>query len=195
MQSLNIHKWRPIFVWPCLIVWCVKNRNYLWVGHCMTLSGHFFVNYINIFQKIELQTVMLMCLTCLNLNWIKSYEIKHNFLFFCNFVKKYTENSWLINGHFRTIYGHFLANYIKIYHKTEIQTVILRCLVCQFLNWIKSYDIILVKVILFSCLIMHHFMACLPKWVLTPPKEISSHIFKMVIFSKFFGDFIKEIIR
>ena len=46
-------------------------------------------------------------------------------------------------GHFTTISGHFFANYISIFHKTEIQTVILRCLVCLNLNWIKSYDIII----------------------------------------------------
>ena len=42
---------------------------------------------------------------------------------------------------------------------------------------------------------MHHFMASLPKWILTPPKETSSHIFKMVIFPKFFWAFMKHIIR
>ena len=36
----------------------------------------------------------------------------------------------------------FFGNYIDIFHKTEIQTIILRCLVCLNLNWIKSYDII-----------------------------------------------------
>ena len=34
----------------------------------------------------------------------------------------------------------FFANYMSIFHKTEIQTVILRCLMCLNLNWIKSYD-------------------------------------------------------
>ena len=37
--------------------------------------GHFLANYINIFHKIELPTIILMCLTCINLVWIKSYEI------------------------------------------------------------------------------------------------------------------------
>ena len=44
--------------------------------------GTFFANYINIFNKIGLPAIILMCLTCLNLTWIKSYDIKHNFLFF-----------------------------------------------------------------------------------------------------------------
>ena len=40
---------------------------------------------------------------------------------------------------------------------------------------------------------MHHFRARFPKWGLTPPKEISSHVFKMAFFPKFFEDFIKYI--
>ena len=34
-----------------------------------------------------------------------------------------------------------------------------------------------------------------PKWILTPQKENSSQIFKMAIFSKFFGDVMSQIIR
>ena len=48
-------------------------------------------------------------------------------------------------GYFTTISGHFFANYINIFHKTEVQTFILRSLVSLNLNWIKSYYIILVK--------------------------------------------------
>ena len=44
------------------------------------------------------------------------------------------------NGRFTTISDHFFVNYMKIFHKTEILTVILRCLTCLNLNWIKSYD-------------------------------------------------------
>ena len=36
----------------------------------------------------------------------------------------------------------FFANYILIFHKTEIQAVILRCLTSLNLNWFKSYDTI-----------------------------------------------------
>ena len=66
---------------------------------------------------------------------------KQSFPFFYNFVKKKPENLQLKNGHFMTLPGHFFANYTKIFQKTEIQTVILRCLVGLNLNWIKSYDI------------------------------------------------------
>ena len=88
-----------------------KKQKKLWVGHFMILSDHFLANYLYVFHKIELQTIILMCLTCLNLFWIKSYNIKHNFchILFLQFCKKNAENSWLINGHFRTISGHNLA--------------------------------------------------------------------------------------
>ena len=174
-----------------------KKQTKLRVDPFMTISGNFLANSINIFYKIELQAIILMCLTCLNLFWIKSYNIKHNYchFLFLQFCKKNTENLWLIIGHFRTISGHCLANCMKIFHKKEVQTVILRCLVCLNLNWIKSYSLILVKIIFLSCLKMHHFMASLPKWVLTSPKETSSHIFKMVIFPKFLWAFIKHKIR
>ena len=44
-------------------------------------------------------------------------------------------------GHFTTISGHFFTNCINIFHKTEVQMVILRRLTCINLNCIKSYDI------------------------------------------------------
>ena len=44
-----------------------------------------------------------------------------------------------------TISGHFPASYMVIFQKTEVQTDILRCLVCLNLNWVQSYNIILVK--------------------------------------------------
>ena len=53
----------------------------------MTISGHFFVNFINIFHKTEISTVIFRCLTCLNLNWIKNYNIKHKFSHFWVFCK------------------------------------------------------------------------------------------------------------
>ena len=128
---------------------------------------------------------------CLNSNWIKIYD-KNLKLFwqvcFSTLEEKKNENLSFKNGH-------FFGNYINIFHKTEIQLVILRCLVCKNLNWIKSYNIILIKIFFFSCLKMHHFRASLPKWDLTPQKETSSCVFKMAIFSKFFGAFMRHIIR
>ena len=114
---------------------------------------------------------------------------------FFNFGRKKIENLRFKNGHFSTICGHFLGNYIVIFHKTEIQTVILRCLVYKNIDWIKSYNKILVKIFIFLCLKMHHFRANLPKWVLTPQKETNCHIFKIATFSKLFGGFMAHIIR
>ena len=42
---------------------------------------------------------------------------------------------------------------------------------------------------------MHLFRGILPKSVLTPQNETICHFFKMTIFSKFFGDFMRHIIR
>ena len=58
---------------------------------------------------------------------------------------------------------------------------------CKNLNLIRNYNTLLVKIFIFSCLKMHHFRVILPKLVLTPQKETSSCVFKMTIFSKFFG--------
>ena len=81
---------------------------------------------------------------------------KFSFLFFYHFVKQKAENLCLLKGNFKIISGYFLANYIHVFYKTEDQMVILRSLTCLNLNWIKAYDILLVKVF-FSCLQMHDF--------------------------------------
>ena len=114
---------------------------------------------------------------------------------FFNFVRKKSEGLRFIISSFTTISGHFSANCIEIFHKTEVQMVILRYLVCLNLNWIKSNNTILLKVVIFSCLEIHYFKADLPKSFLTIPKEINSHWFKMAPFPKFFRAFKKHIIR
>ena len=45
-----------------------------------------------------------------------------------------------LNIRFTTTSGHFFANYMSIFHKTEVQTVILRCWTSLYLNWFKSYE-------------------------------------------------------
>ena len=52
--------------------------------------------------------------------------------------KKKNENSSFKNGHFTNISGLFFGNYMNILHKTEIQTVILRGLVCKILIGSKA---------------------------------------------------------
>ena len=53
------------------------------------------------------------------------------------------------NWPFITLSGYFFANYMIIFQKTEIQTVILRCLEGLKINWFKSYGIILVQIFFF----------------------------------------------
>ena len=83
-----------------------------------------------------------MCKSQLDQNlWHKSQMFLASMFF--NFGRQKDENLSFKNGHFSTICGHFYGNFMDIFHKTEIQMVILRCLVCLNLNWIKSYDIII----------------------------------------------------
>ena len=42
---------------------------------------------------------------------------------------------------------------------------------------------------------MHYFRAISPKWILDPQKEISCHIFKKAILTKFFDDLMNHITR
>ena len=54
----------------------------------------------------------------------------------------YSGSKWMTitNVHFTTISGHFPANCMFIFHITDVQTVILRCLTGLNLDWFKSYD-------------------------------------------------------
>ena len=61
---------------------CVKNLTQLWIWPFYDHFSHFFTSYINIFHKTKVQTVILRCLTSLNLNWIKSYYMNHKRLCF-----------------------------------------------------------------------------------------------------------------
>ena len=74
------------FLWIYQLEGDIQNLQFI-NGHFMTISGHFFVNYMNIFHKTEISTVILRCLTYLNLNWIKSYNIKYKFSHFWFFCK------------------------------------------------------------------------------------------------------------
>ena len=114
---------------------------------------------------------------------------------FFNFGRKKSENLSFKNGHFSTNSCHFFANYINIFHKNEVQTVILRCLVCLNLDLVKSYDVFLVIMFIFLCLKMHHFRSRITKQVLIAQKKTICHVLKMGIFKKFFGDVMSHLIR
>ena len=67
-----------------------------------------------------------------------------------NFVRKKIENLGFKNDQFKTISGDFFGKYMNIFHKTEIQTVILRCLISKNLNWVISYNKIMIKIFFFN---------------------------------------------
>ena len=108
---------------------------------CLSLLPYFFAisdccfdNYLNIFHKTEVHTVILRCWKCLNLLWFKSYDTKCKYIF-CTWL-----THQMIYGRFTTISSRFSTIYINIFHKTEVQTVILRCWTGLYFNWFKSYD-------------------------------------------------------
>ena len=47
----------------------------------------------------------------------------------------------LLNDCYKTISGHFFAIYMFIFHKHEVQMVILICSAGLNFNWFKSYDL------------------------------------------------------
>ena len=103
-----------------------------------TISGLFFAICIFFFHKTEVQTLNLSCLTGLNLNWFISYSLKcsrRQCVSSVNFYKIATDK-WSFYDHIWP----FLASCMFSFHKTEFQTVILRCLMSLNLNWYKSYD-------------------------------------------------------
>ena len=81
---------------------------------------------------------------------------------------------------FRSCYG---PKKLPKYHLKTILTT--------FSERNKYYRAILVKINFFHA----WKWGISPKWVLTPLKKTSHHIFKMIVFSKFFGDFMSYIIK
>ena len=70
-------------------------------------------------------------------------------MFFFVFFSVLKKQIWKLMTHkwpFLDHFGNCFANYIKIFHKTEVQMVILRCLACLNLSWIKRYDLICGKI-------------------------------------------------
>ena len=86
--------------------------------------------------------VILMYLTGQNLNWLKNYDTKCTLRLRVILAKSEIDNQnlHLINGRFTTISDHFCANYMIIFHKTEIQTIISRCWPSLNHDWYYSYD-------------------------------------------------------
>ena len=96
----------------------------------------FFANCMVIFHKTEVQTVILRCLTGLHLDWFKQYGLRCRWRP-CTCLansQKIATDKWPFYDHIWP----FFANCMFIFHKTEVQTVILKCLMSLSPNWFKS---------------------------------------------------------
>ena len=169
--------WKRIF-------WKSKFQKWPFLDHFWS----FFGNYIDIFHKTEIQMFILRCLMGLNLEFWKydsrvpSDVSKHTPVWNKhNLSLKY----WCIEAKlvFCTSYG---PKKLSKCHLGALQTT--------FSENSNYYRGNIGENLFLSSLKMHYFRGSLPKWVLTPQKKTSCHIFKMDAFSKFFGDFMSHII-
>ena len=102
------------------------------------MSGHFFANCMLIFHKTEVQMVILRCLTGLHLDWFRHYGLRCRWRP-CTCLansQKIATDKWPFCDHIWT----FFANCMFIFHKTEIQKVILKCWTSLNSKWFRSYD-------------------------------------------------------
>ena len=105
------------------------------------LYDHFwpvFAICVFIFHKTEVLMVILRGSTDLNLDWVKSYGLRCSLRLRASSAnsQKIATDRWSFLDHIWP----FFANYMFVFYKTEIQTIILRCLMSLNLNWYKSYD-------------------------------------------------------
>ena len=102
-----------LWVWPFYdYFWSFFGKLHEYLSQNLVTGGHFEVLKLSksqLDQKLQQKTEVLL------------------FPFFFNFGRKNPENLWLLKWPFLTIFGHFFANYMKIFHKFEVQKVILRC--------------------------------------------------------------------
>ena len=95
----------------------------------------FFANCIKIFHKNEVPTIILTCLTCLNLNRIKSYNIKPKFFcfrFFASYCKltNLTKTDESMKVIFQQFYEYLLTGLL---HRHLVH-LILKVLAWEILN-------------------------------------------------------------
>ena len=128
-----------------------------------TISNHFFADHMNIFHKNLVQTVILKWLTCLNLDWIKGYNMKQNkvisfFLQFCiEKAWKFTTQKWPFYDPFWPFFCQLHQIFQKNWNSNGHFEVLSRSesqLDQRLWHNISSKYF-------FSCLKMHHFRASL----------------------------------
>ena len=96
------------------IDYCTKKETTLRVCHFTILYGHFSAKYINIVHKTGVQTNILGCLTCLNINWIKSYDLKHIFFHFFGF-SILEEKKWKFTPDKKPFFDHFWSFFSQLH--------------------------------------------------------------------------------
>ena len=96
------------------IVLSAKKVTHLGFGHFITISGHFFANYINIFHKAEVLMNIFRWQKYLNLNWIKDYNRKHNFSWF-HFFQFCKKKKWKFMPHKWLFYDHFWPFLVRLH--------------------------------------------------------------------------------
>ena len=69
-----------------------------------------------------------------------TYNLRFEFQLPHSILETGHQNLRQLNCSFTTISSHFSGIYINVFHKTEIQTVILRCWMGLYLNLFKIYD-------------------------------------------------------
>ena len=147
-------------------------------AHFTTISGHFSTNCMFIFHKTEVQTVILRCLMGLNLELFKIYGLwctGRPRTCLANF-QKIAIDKWSFYYHIWP----FFASCVLIFHKTEVQTVILGYLMGLNLDWFKIYGLWYTwrprtclanfqKVVIDKWRFYYHILHCLPAvcWSLT----------------------------
>ena len=122
------------FLWPiCHLLH--KNKEHL------PLRNNFRVTKSSLFpcSTVSLILTIFWYLVLLFRNQLKQ-QVENVFFINIWFVEGEEKKSALTNCRFRTISSQISAIYMNIFHKTEVQTVILRCWMGLYLNWVKSYD-------------------------------------------------------
>ena len=113
------------------------------IAHSTTISGHFSANCMFIFHKKEVQTVILRCLTGLNIDWFKNYGLRcklrprgclanfqniatdrwtfyyHIWPFFCQ-LYGYLSQKWDSDGHFQVLNRSKYWLVQRLWHKMQI---------------------------------------------------------------------------
>ena len=72
---------------------------------------------------------------------IPLFVLQNSICIVSNIIKSDPKQMLLLNNCYKIVSGHFFAVFILIFHKTEVHTVILRCLTGLNLNWCKSYGL------------------------------------------------------